>query len=117
MAPAARRIPGLRAAMPGFLAIVSIGLIILAERLAPGFASSSNLLQLLKLASFLGIVALGQTLVMLVGGIDLSIAWVLTGSAVVFAGICAGQDTILPLAVAAALGVGLGVGFLNGFCM
>ncbi|WP_442580461.1 ABC transporter permease [Mesorhizobium sp. ASY16-5R] len=115
MAPSPRRIPDLRAAMPAFLVIVSIGLIILAERLAPGFASSTNLLQLLKLASFLGIVALGQTLVMLVGGIDLSIAWVLTGSAVVFTGICAGQDANLPLAIAAALGVGLGVGFLNGF--
>ena len=67
-------------------------LIVLAERLAPGFASAGNILQLLKLASFLGLVALGQTMVMLVGGIDLSIAWVLTASAVVFTSICAGQD-------------------------
>ncbi len=50
------------------------------EVLAPGFASSDNMLQLLKLSSFLGIAAIGQTIVMLTGGIDLSIAWVITGS-------------------------------------
>jgi ribose/xylose/arabinose/galactoside ABC-type transport system permease subunit len=38
----------------------------------------------MKLASFLGLAAMGQTIVMLTGGIDLSIAWVLTASAVVF---------------------------------
>lgn len=90
-------------------------MIFLAERLAPGFASPANILQLIKLASFLGIVALGQTVVMLVGGIDLSVAWVLTASAVVFTGICAGQDANMPLAAAAAIGVGVATGLVNGF--
>jgi predicted ABC-type sugar transport system permease subunit len=38
----------------------------------------------MKLASFLGLAAMGQTIVILTGCIDLSIAWVLTASAVVF---------------------------------
>ena len=42
---------------------------------APGFVSGSNLSQQLVLASYLGIIAGGQTLVILTGGIDLSIAW------------------------------------------
>ena len=111
----ARGVFATRAAIPALLVVFAIGLVILADRLAPGFASAGNILQLLKLASFLGIVALGQTLVMLVGGIDLSIAWVLTASAVVFTSICAGQDANAPLAAAAAIGVGVATGFLNGF--
>jgi len=38
----------------------------------------------MKLASFLGLAAMGQTIVMLTVRIDLSIAWVLTASTVVF---------------------------------
>lgn len=110
-----RRWFGFRAAIPGLLVLFSVGMIVFAEWIAPGFASASNIMQLLKLASFLGLVALGQTVVMLVGGIDLSIAWVLTGSAVVFTSICLGQDANLPLAAAAAIGVGALTGLVNGF--
>ena len=105
----------IRAAVPALLFVFTLVLIALAERMAPGFASASNILQLLKLASFLGLVALGQTIVMLVGGIDLSIAWVLTGSAVVFTRICAGQDANMLPAAAAAIAVGLVTGLINGF--
>jgi len=103
-----------RAAVPVLLLVFTAGLIFVAERMAPGFASAENILQLLKLASFLGLVALGQTVVMLVGGIDLSIAWVLTGSAVVFTGLCAGQDANTLPAAAAAILVGLVTGLVNG---
>jgi len=115
--PEATQLPRVSAGavMTLVLAGLSIGMIGLAEWLAPGFASTQNILQLLKLASFLGIVALGQTIVMLVGGIDLSVAWVLTGAAVVFTTLCVGQDANLPLALLAALAVGAGTGFLNGF--
>jgi ribose transport system permease protein len=105
----------IRAAVPVLLLAFTLILIVLAERMAPGFASAENMLQLLKLASFLGLVALGQTVVMLVGGIDLSIAWVLTGSAVVFTRVCAGQDANMLPAALAAIAVGLVTGFINGF--
>ena len=102
-------------AVPLFLIVLTIALLLLCEHLAPGFATAPNVLQLLKIASFLGLIALGQTLVMLVGGIDLSVAWVLTGSAVVFTAVCAGQDGNTALAAAAAIGVGLVSGVINGF--
>jgi ribose transport system permease protein len=117
--PATERLPrpGLNQSVviPLFLAGLTIGLVAYAQFVAPGFASPPNLLQLGKIASFLGLVALGQTLVMLVGGIDLSIAWVLTGSAMVYTVTCAGQDANTPLAVLAALAVGLVAGTVNGF--
>src|ERR1700721_2627338 len=56
-------------------------LIVIGNALAPGFAAPNSLLQLLKLASFMGIVAIGQTLVMLPSRIDLSAAWTLTAAA------------------------------------
>jgi ribose transport system permease protein len=106
---------GGRAVAPVLLFAFSIILIVVADRLAPGFATASNILQLLKLASFLGLAAIGQTIVMLTGGIDLSIAWVLTASAVVFTGICDGQDANIVPASAAAISLGLVTGGFNGF--
>ncbi|MDF2760441.1 MAG: inner-rane translocator, partial [Thermomicrobiales bacterium] len=49
---------------------------------APGFVSGPNLSQQLVLASYLGIIAGGQTLVILTGGIDLSIGWNLNLAAI-----------------------------------
>jgi ribose transport system permease protein len=107
--------PVMAAAVPLFLIALAVALLVLGQILAPGFATSTNVLQLLKIASFLGLVALGQTLVMLVGGIDLSVAWVLTGSAVVFTALCGGHDANMPMAASAAIGVGLASGLINGF--
>jgi ribose/xylose/arabinose/galactoside ABC-type transport system permease subunit len=112
-APIAR--PSMGFAVPLFLIALTVGLLVLGQILAPGFATAPNVLQLLKIASFLGLVALGQTLVMLVGGIDLSVAWVLTGSAVVFTALCSGQDANTIVAASAAIGVGLAAGLVNGF--
>lgn len=107
--------PSAHLAIPGLLIMFTIGLIILAENIAPGFAAPNNMLQLLKLSSFLGLVAMGQTVVMLVGGIDLSIAWVLTASAVVFTSVAAGQDANTIPATIAAISVGIVAGLINGF--
>lgn len=112
--PASLRI-NLRAVAPLLLVVLTLALIAIGQFLSPGFAAADNILQLLKLASYLGLAAIGQTVVMLTGGIDLSIAWVLTCSAVVFTSFCDGQDANIPLAAAAALCVGLVIGAINGF--
>lgn len=102
-------------AVPLFLLALALVMLVLGQLLAPGFASAVNVLQLLKIASFLGLVALGQTLVMLVGGIDLSVAWVLTASAAVFTALCSGQDANTAMAASAAVAVGVAAGLVNGF--
>ncbi|MGH7189551.1 MAG: ABC transporter permease, partial [Acetobacteraceae bacterium] len=84
------------------------------EALAPGFLSLGNVMRLAELAGFLGIVAIGETLVILTGGIDLSIAWVVTGAACVFTKLSAGHNGMLPESVAAALAIGLVAGLING---
>jgi ribose transport system permease protein len=110
-----QRLRGVRGATPILLILLSLLMILFANFLAGGFATATNILQLLKLSSFLGLVAIGQTVVMLTGGIDLSIAWVLTGSAAVFTSLCIGKDANIIPAAAAALVVGLATGFVNGF--
>src|SRR5262245_47928726 len=69
---------------------------------------------MLVVASFIGFVAAGQMLVVLVGGIDLSIPWVLNGAAIVLTTTSLGQSGRLPLGIGLALGLGALVGFCNG---
>ena len=52
---------------------------------SPGFLALSHLRTTSVLAAFVGIVALGQTFVIIGGGIDLSVPWVLNCSAVLMA--------------------------------
>ena len=89
-------------------------LLIVGGLLAPGFLAISNILLLLSLSAYLGIVAIGETVVILTGGIDLSIAWTITGASIVFTGVTQGDDARLWAGLAAALAVGIGAGFLNG---
>lgn len=96
-------------AFAGAAAILVIGAVF-----HPGFASWSSVRVMLVVASFIGFVAAGQMLVVLVGGIDLSIPWVLNGAAIVLTTTGLGQTSRLPLAIAMALGLGAVVGFTNG---
>ena len=89
-------------------------LLIAGGMLAPGFLALSNILVLLSLSAYLGFAAIGETVVILTGGIDLSIAWTITGASIVFTGVTQGDDSHLGAGLAAALAVGIGAGFVNG---
>ena len=52
----------------------------------PGFLSSNHLSSMGQTAAYLGIIALGETLVLLLGGIDLSVPYVINLAAVLVAG-------------------------------
>lgn len=78
-----------------------------------GFASAGNLRQLLVFASFVGFAALGQTLVVLGGGLDLSVPWLISFGGVQLAAWCAaGVNQVL--AVVLCVAAGLAVGLVNG---
>ena len=70
--------------------------------------SPNYLLQQLQVGSFLGIVAAGMMVVILLGHIDLSVAWTLTAAAMMATAV--GGDLAIPVG----LGVGLLVGLANG---
>ena len=81
---------------------------------ADGFATSSNLLNLLRQAAFNGLIAFGMTLVILSDGIDLSVGSVFAIAAIICAElIMAGMNTVL--AVLIALVAGTLLGLLSGF--
>ena len=65
-------------------------LLLVTALFSPGFLSASNLRSVLVLAAFTGIVALGQTFVIIGGGIDLSVPWVLNCAAILMTLLCAG---------------------------
>jgi ribose transport system permease protein len=78
----------------------------------PYFLKVRNLLNILVAVSTIGIISVAMTMVIVAGGIDLSI-----GSIVALTGVAVAQlshHISMPLAVAAALGVGLAVGAFNG---
>ena len=100
-----------RAWLPYVLAVAIYGI---AVWISPSYADMRQLGTLLVLAAMLGIVAIGQTLVMLIGGIDLSVSAVITFVNLVVAATVAGNDGRIWLAVLLALLIGLTVGLVNG---
>ena len=102
-----------RAAPLASLAVILLMLVV-CNVMAPGFVSVTNTMHIAQLSAFLGIAAIGQTLVILSGGIDLSIAWTITGTACVYAQVSQGRPAMLLLGLAAALATGLVIGLVNG---
>lgn len=82
--------------------------------LSPFFLTSGNVESIMISNSVIMIAAIGMTLVFLTGGIDLSIATVISASAVI-AGTVMAETQSVTLGVISALGVGLAFGVLNGF--
>lgn len=89
-------------------------LFVAGELVRPGFASAGGIESVLVVASFVGFVAAGQMFVILIGGIDLSVPWVLNAAAIVMVTTTGGSNGRLLLGLAATLGTGAAVGLVNG---
>lgn len=89
-------------------------ILLAAQMLSPGYLKPTHMAGILRLASFMGIAAIGQNLTILTGGIDLSIANTITFANVIGAQIMMGQDARIATALAAVLVMGMVVGFING---
>lgn len=91
------------------LAIYLAGLAI-----SSAFADPNYLFNIVRQVTPVGIAAIGVTLVMILGGVDLSIGAVISLTAVLCASVMAGDPANLPLAILAACCAGLLIGALNG---
>lgn len=80
---------------------------------SPGFASQSSISQMLVFASFIGFAALGQTLVILAGGLDLSVPWLMAFGGIELSRL-AGAGVPAGLGIAIVIAVGVAVGIVNG---
>jgi ribose transport system permease protein len=98
--------------MPVYLAIIL--LVIVAAIWAPNTLSSVSLRAIAPYGALLGITALGQMLVIMTGGIDLSTPGTVTLAAAIMVGVGQGTDARIGLAIATALGVGALIGLVNG---
>jgi len=84
------------------------------EIIAPGFLRISHVDQLVIEATFTAFVALGQGFVILTGGIDLSIPWVLNGAAVLLTTFAGGSSAKMAWLVPLLLAGGALIGLVNG---
>jgi ribose transport system permease protein len=95
--------------MLAMLGILSLGL----SLISPYFFTLSNILNLMDQSVITGIVSIGQTFVILIAGIDLSVGS-LTGATGIVLGLSL-QTLPLPLAIAVAIIAGGLAGFVNGY--
>jgi ribose/xylose/arabinose/galactoside ABC-type transport system permease subunit len=106
--------------------IVSLVVLVAAlSALSPVFLTASNFLDIARVVSIIGIMSAGMTLVILTGGIDLSVGATFALAAFIAGALIPGSYTDapfhfqlrlpVPIAIVIGLMVGAGVGFANGF--
>ena len=86
------------------LAILALLCVVMAL-VAPGFFRISNLLNVLRAASLLAILGVGQTIIVLTGGIDLSMGTVATLAGIMTAWLMDRAHMPVPVAMAAGMAV------------
>lgn len=95
--------------------VIMVAVLIVAQLFSPGYLQFNHIVGILRLSSFLGIAAIGQTFAILTGGIDLSIANVITFANVIGAQVMAGTNAKIVPALLIILLMGAIVGLINGF--
>jgi len=85
--------------------------------LSPNFLSAFNVQSIIAAAAALAFVSIGQTFVVLTGGIDLSVGSIMSLITVVAAIHMQGSDDRVLGAVALSIGIGAGLGLVNGLAV
>jgi ribose/xylose/arabinose/galactoside ABC-type transport system permease subunit len=98
--------------LPVYIALLL--LVIVASIWAPATLSSVSLRAVAPYGAVLGIAALGQMLVIMTGGIDLSVPGIMSLAAVITVGVGDGSDGNIGTAIATAIAAAAAVGLVNG---
>jgi len=99
----------------GILGALGLMVLVLAVFI-PQFRDVQNIINITRNFSFVGIVAMGMTLVILTGGIDLSVGSVWGMTAVIVAFLLT-HGWAVPLAILVSLLAAAGIGLMNGLCI
>ena len=94
------------------LALVGVGIFT-----SESFLNKYNLTSIIRDAAALGIVSMGQAVVMIGGGLDISVGSIVSLTTILAGLLMNGSDAMIPLAVIVCLGAGMTVGVLNGFAV
>ncbi len=102
-----------------FLILVFLAGGTLDQILADGqiFSNPAIMLNIVVRSVALGIVAVGQSLVIIGASIDLSVAYTISITAVMSSYIMQGQTSNVPLAILAVFAIGAAIGLVNGFAI
>ncbi|TYR29594.1 ABC transporter permease [Mesorhizobium microcysteis] len=107
--------PRLSGAHHRLLAFASLIVLVVGFSLAsPNFMQTSNVLAILQATSVNGVLAIAATLVIITGGIDLSVGTLMTFCAVICGVVLTYMGMPLPLGVIAAILAGAAAGFCSG---
>ena len=94
--------------------IILVLITIMFSVLSPNFLTYSNMISMLRQVSIIGIIAAGQTLVIITAGIDLSVGSIVALAGVISATVALGSNSAL-LGIGAGLLAGTLIGLFNGF--
>jgi len=115
------RAPSLRTRLTSLIAVGEVGVIaalllivLFFYVLQPAFLSERNIRAILNVVSFVGIIAIGQTILLVAGEFDLSVGSVAGVSAVSSAQLMALLFWPVPLAIMGGIAIGVLIGLLNG---
>ena len=98
------------------LAFASLMLLVVGFSIAsPNFMQTSNIIAILQATSVNGVLAVAATLVIITGGIDLSVGTLMTFTAVMTGVVLTKLGMPLPLGVVTAIGMGALCGLASGF--
>lgn len=102
-------------AMPEFSVFIALLIMILGMSFAsPYFLRINNVMNVLSQISRYGIIAVGMSLIIISGGIDLSVGYVVGFSACMFAFFSYIGSIPWPIVLLLTLGIGAGIGLVNG---
>ena len=96
--------------------VIAIGLYLVGGIISPGFLQFSHLTNVLSLSAYLGIIALGQTIVIISGkeGIDLSVGSIISLTVCMAAQMMNGENGNIWFAAIIVIAVGFGLGCVSG---
>ncbi len=89
-------------------------LLILLSVISPRSTEVGNLLNMVRQGATIGLVAIGQTVVLITGGLDLSVGSVVILADVMAAQMINGQEAMVLPVIALVLAIGAGIGLANG---
>ncbi|MFN2340503.1 MAG: ABC transporter permease [Halanaerobium sp.] len=94
-----------------------LGLVIILSFLSPYFLTVPNLLNIVRQVSIIAIVSFGMTMVILTGGIDLSVGSMLAFAGAISAGMIVNTGLNVYLAILIGLAAGTALGLFNGIAV
>lgn len=95
--------------------IMLLILVIFSAVASPNFLTVVNIKNIFRQGALLGVIAIGQTIVLLSGGADLSQSAVMTMAAVVALDVLNGDNSNIPLVILISAIMGIVAGIFNGF--